>query len=264
MTKFSDLEGKVLDKIVQAEYDEELHFYTTCGVIYRMWHEQDCCESVTIEDIAGDLEDLIGQPILLAEEVVKFSDDDEEDYDGSQTWTFYKLATIKGSVTIRWYGYSNGYYSESVSFCDATEEILAEEERRLQFLDYLKETEPSYISRLFADRPQASVQGTFRTFGAIKFGKGVELSVQASPGHRSSPRYEYSKRNYNLYDSMEVTLLRNGLPVDFQEVLPVWDSSLGVVLKPYYQEEERLYTFVPVKIIEELFEALDFEYGLLN
>lgn len=71
-------------------------------------------------DIVGDLSDLIGQPLLMAEEVCE-SDINPEgvkipDFQDSFTWTFYKLATVKGYVTISWYGESNGYYNESVSF----------------------------------------------------------------------------------------------------------------------------------------------------
>ena len=72
-------------------------------------------------DIAGDIDDLIGSPILLAEVVTSFDENPPgveipEDYQESFTWTFYKLSTIKGSVTISWYGSSNGYYNESVTF----------------------------------------------------------------------------------------------------------------------------------------------------
>ncbi len=95
----------------------ELVFTTTDGEKYKMYHEQDCCESVSIEDICGNLDDLIGSPLLIAEEVFGSSDPGPLAlYDGSYLWTFYKFVTIKGSVTIRWYGTSNGCYSESVDF----------------------------------------------------------------------------------------------------------------------------------------------------
>jgi len=59
--------------------------------------------------------DLNGEGLLVYSQLL---DDDSaiESQDESCTWTFYRINTIKGTVVIRWYGSSNGYYSESVSF----------------------------------------------------------------------------------------------------------------------------------------------------
>ncbi len=111
--KVDVLKGKTLSSVEGDDY--ELVFKTADGETYRMYHEQDCCESVRIEDIVGDLQDLVGSEILIAEEVDGESPADFEAYE-SYTWTFYKFATRKGYVDIRWLGQSNGYYSESVSF----------------------------------------------------------------------------------------------------------------------------------------------------
>ena len=117
---FVELEGKILTDIQGDVGDDEMIFTTSDGKKYRLYHYQDCCEDVSIEDIVGNLNDLIGVPLLMAEEV-SFENKNPDGvnvpkYQDSFTWTFYKLATIKGYVTIRWYGASNGYYSESVSF----------------------------------------------------------------------------------------------------------------------------------------------------
>lgn len=80
---------------------------------FMFFHIQDCCESVTIEDIVGELSDLAGVPMVTAEEVCdSYGGPGEDD---SYTWTYYKFATIKGYVDVRWYGTSNGYYSEAVN-----------------------------------------------------------------------------------------------------------------------------------------------------
>lgn len=119
---FEDLKGKILTEINKIG-DDRIEFRDSEGKEYVMYHFQDCCEHVTIDDICGDLNDLVGCPVLLAEEVSNSDDPPKGEYEpDSYTWTFYKLATIKGSVTIRWYGSSNGYYSERVTFCESGEE----------------------------------------------------------------------------------------------------------------------------------------------
>lgn len=115
---FSTLIGKTITGIDGGVNSDQLRFHTSDGEEYYMEHMQDCCESVSIEDICGDLADLLNSSILQAEEST--SDENPEgitkEYQDSFTWTFYRIATNKGSVVIRWYGESNGYYSESVNF----------------------------------------------------------------------------------------------------------------------------------------------------
>lgn len=110
--KFKELLGKILKEVTASH--NEIIFKCTDGAEYRMFHNQDCCESVEIKDICGELNDLIGEEILVANEVSSEADDVKGLE--SMTWTFYILRTNKTTVTISWIGESNGYYSESVDF----------------------------------------------------------------------------------------------------------------------------------------------------
>ena len=117
--EFDELSGLVLISITGLEKDsDEVLISTECGREFKMYHEQDCCECVTIDDICGDVSDVVGTTIIKAEERESEANDDEVSECG--TWTFYDIQTVKGSVNIKWLGESNGYYSESVSLIEGT------------------------------------------------------------------------------------------------------------------------------------------------
>lgn len=108
----NDIVGKTPTKI-ETDECEYICMWFSDGTVCHFYHEQSCCESVTIDDINGDFQDLVGNPILVADE--RINHDETDNYE-SNTWTFYTFRGIGGSVDVRWHGSSNGYYSESVNF----------------------------------------------------------------------------------------------------------------------------------------------------
>jgi hypothetical protein len=132
---FETLKGKIISKIIGLEKgSEQIQFFCEDGTKYKLTYYDDCCAFCNIEDICGDISDILGNPLLIAEEIINSDVPTDIQFQrekenccyltDSEAWSFYKLSTIKGSVTIRWYGSSNGYYSETASF----EEIKDEDE----------------------------------------------------------------------------------------------------------------------------------------
>lgn len=103
------LEGRVLSRI---EVSGDCVKFHSGANVYALAHEQMCCENVELAEVHGDWEDLVGTEILSA----ACRENQSDVGDRSQTWTFYRITTIKGAVTMRWLGESSGYYSESVHF----------------------------------------------------------------------------------------------------------------------------------------------------
>lgn len=114
---FDEIVGKTLTGIAVHGQDQ-IDFAFSDGSEYSMLHFADCCEDVYLDDVCGDLDALVGQRVAGAELVTNNGSCTFSNPIGpeSYTWTFYKLLTDKEAVTLRWYGSSNGYYSEEVSF----------------------------------------------------------------------------------------------------------------------------------------------------
>ncbi|WP_198945761.1 hypothetical protein [Acetobacter sp. DsW_063] len=114
MADIKEILGKTIWSIDGLESgSEEFTFRFSDGCSIKFLHYQDCCEDVYVNDVCGYALDLVGFPLLVAREADGQQDPVDAD---SYTWTFYEFATNKGSVTVRWLGISNGYYSEAVDY----------------------------------------------------------------------------------------------------------------------------------------------------
>lgn len=118
---FDALKGLTLTNIDGLKVgSDRVTFTAEDGRTFVMYHSQDCCESVDVNEIVGEPDWLVGTPIVEAYESTNSAEPKPSEYADSFTWTFYHLATQRGFVMIRWLGESNGYYSESVDFVETT------------------------------------------------------------------------------------------------------------------------------------------------
>ena len=111
--------GKIITSIRGLhEGSEEVTIDFEDSTIFTQYHSQDCCESVEVSQVDGEIERHIGATIIDFKEKVVTNDMPEyikvNEYEESATATFYTLVTSKGYLDWRWQGESNGYYSESV------------------------------------------------------------------------------------------------------------------------------------------------------
>ncbi|WP_417737245.1 hypothetical protein [Rosistilla oblonga] len=108
----------MLTHIDTDEKNNEIMLTTESGKVIKIFHDQDCCETVAIEDAEGEWHKLFGKVLVEASRDEKQS---ECDY-GSKTETTLKFRVDGATVISRWIGESNGYYSESVDI----EEVVSQ------------------------------------------------------------------------------------------------------------------------------------------
>ncbi len=144
VSKFEDMIGRTMVSVTGEPGGESMVFTSTEGDEFNFYHGQDCCEHVEIEDIVGDLSVLCGAPILGAEES---TEEGSKEGDESGTWTFYRYWTVKGTVTVRWYGSSNGYYSETADYSvTAKSPLLVMKQKLASALERVERLENWYRS----------------------------------------------------------------------------------------------------------------------
>lgn len=127
---FNSLLGLTLDNVTPMR-DQEGLILSAGDMTFVLYHrpeqreyddhgeplDDDIREDVRLDDICGDLTDLVGAPIVVADDRVsdRQSDAKRSRLEGCTVlpWTFYHLSTSKGSVVLRFYGSIDGCYAET-------------------------------------------------------------------------------------------------------------------------------------------------------
>jgi len=115
---FFELKGKTITSIQGSNSDDSDTIITTSdGSIYTLTHIQDCCENVRVYGSVGNIDDVLNEEVIAAEDTNPMDNPNAPDYKyyESATWSQFRIVTNKGTFEIWWLGESNGYYSETVS-----------------------------------------------------------------------------------------------------------------------------------------------------
>jgi len=107
--------GKVIE-VVNLDNDSSFVKIRTEQTTLIFVHEQDCCENVFLEDFNFNGK-FVGGELLEIKEKSNKPNKVPSGYD-SVTYTFYTLVSTNGFLDLRFFGESNGYYSEGVSMFD--------------------------------------------------------------------------------------------------------------------------------------------------
>ena len=119
----NDVHGIVGEVLTHIDLDPErdaIRLTTESGRTFLIHHDQDCCESVHIEDTEGNWRELLGKQVIeVTHEETESGDPPPED---AESWTRTALAFKVDDATVisRWIGESNGHYSESVTIAEIT------------------------------------------------------------------------------------------------------------------------------------------------
>lgn len=113
----NELIGKTFYEIKKR--GDNISFTDMEGTVYKFNSYHSGFSETFLEDIEGELSDLANSKIIIAE-MVKKTENYNSDlkraspyYDYSQ-WVFYKFATLKGYVTIKWRCEASANYSSEV------------------------------------------------------------------------------------------------------------------------------------------------------